>query len=67
MSRAAAADGAHDYHIRVHDDPRAIARDEWNALLAAQAEPTLFMRHEYLAALHESGSAVPRTGWTPHK
>ncbi|MFO1297626.1 MAG: peptidogalycan biosysnthesis protein [Rubrivivax sp.] len=66
MSRAAAADDAHDYHIRVHDDPRSIARDEWNALLATQAEPTLFMRHEYLAALHESGSAVPRTGWTPH-
>ena len=24
------------------------------------------MRHEYLAALHSSGSAVPRTGWAPH-
>ena len=23
------------------------------------------MRHEYLAALHQSGSAVPGTGWTP--
>ena len=23
------------------------------------------MRHEYLAALHTSGSAVPATGWTP--
>jgi predicted N-acyltransferase len=56
---------ANDYHTRVHDDPRAIERGAWNALLAQQAEPTLFMRHEYLCALHESGSAVPRTGWAP--
>jgi predicted N-acyltransferase len=27
--------------------------------------PRPFMRHEYLAALHESGSATPATGWTP--
>ncbi|MCW5635940.1 MAG: GNAT family N-acetyltransferase [Rubrivivax sp.] len=62
---ADAAAGAIDYHTRVHDDPRAVAREAWNALLARQAEPTLFMRHEYLVALHESGSAVPRTGWAP--
>ena len=37
----------------------------WNALLAQQSHPTPFMRHEYLAALHESGSATPRTGWMP--
>lgn len=37
----------------------------WNALLARQRTPTPFMRHEYLAALHDSGSAVPATGWTP--
>ena len=30
----------------------------WNALLAAQAAPSPFMRHEYLAALHEA--AAPR-------
>lgn len=38
----------------------------WNTLLAQQSHPTPFMRHEYLAALHESGSATPRTGWNPH-
>ena len=54
-----------DYVIEVHDSPLAIARAEWNALLAQQAEATPFMRHEYLAALHESGSASPQTGWTP--
>ncbi|MBL8343611.1 MAG: N-acetyltransferase [Rubrivivax sp.] len=54
-----------DYHTRVHEHPRGIVRDRWNTLLAAQAEPTVFMRHEVLAALHESQSAVPRTGWAP--
>jgi len=37
----------------------------WNTLLAAQSHPTPFMRHEYLAALAESDSATPRTGWAP--
>ncbi|MHB1201151.1 MAG: GNAT family N-acetyltransferase [Polaromonas sp.] len=41
---------------------------QWNALLAAQSPDGAgnpFMRHEYLAALHRSGSAIPATGWTP--
>jgi hypothetical protein len=54
-----------DYVTHVHDDPSFVDATAWNALLDVQARPTLFMRHEYLAALHESGSAVPRTGWTP--
>ena len=37
----------------------------WNTLLAQQSHPTPFMRHEYLTALESSGSATPRTGWTP--
>jgi predicted N-acyltransferase len=36
----------------------------WNALLAL-AGGSPFMRHEYLAALHDSGSAARDTGWTP--
>ncbi len=64
MSDVAAMDGM-DYHTRVHDDPRAIAGADWNALLSQQREPTVFMRHEYLSALHESASAVPHTGWAP--
>ncbi|WP_395700081.1 GNAT family N-acetyltransferase [Aquabacterium sp.] len=51
--------------IRVHDDPASIDPQAWNALLAQQARPTPFMRHEYLAALHASGSAVARAGWLP--
>ncbi len=37
----------------------------WNHLLAQQSHPTPFLRHEYLADLETSGSATPRTGWTP--
>lgn len=54
-----------DYVIRVHDDPRAIDAAAWNGLLASQGAPTPFMRHEFLAALHASGSAAPDSGWAP--
>ena len=56
---------AEDYLIRLHDDPRTIDAAAWNDLLARQSAPTPFMRHEYLAALHASGSAVPDSGWAP--
>jgi len=49
----------------VFDSPGPIDAQAWNALLAAQPHPTPFMRHEYLAALHDSGSATPATGWVP--
>jgi predicted N-acyltransferase len=50
---------------RVLASPLEVDASAWNTLLARQAQPTPFMRHEYLAALHESGSATPRTGWAP--
>ena len=50
---------------RVSDSLQDIDAAAWNALLALQHHPTPFMRHEYLAALEASGSATPRTGWTP--
>ncbi len=57
-----------DYVIRVLDAPGQVDGAAWNALLALQ-EPdgglNPFMRHEYLSAMHESGSATPATGWTP--
>jgi predicted N-acyltransferase len=62
---AAVKNDSNDYVTRVLASPLELPPSQWNALLAAHAEPSPFMRHEYLAALHESGSAVPKTGWTP--
>jgi predicted N-acyltransferase len=56
---------ASNYVTRVHDAVREIDAAAWNALLAQQEQPTPFMRHEYLADLERSGSAVATTGWTP--
>jgi predicted N-acyltransferase len=56
-----------DYVIRVLDSPHQINAAQWNTLLAAQ-DPAgglnPFMRHEYLAAMLDSGSATSATGWT---
>jgi predicted N-acyltransferase len=57
---------ANDYVIRVVQSPAELDAVQWNSLLAQQDEPTPFMRHEYLAALHHSGCARPGTGWAPH-
>ena len=59
---------SNDYVTRLLASPLDVDAAAWNALLAAQspgAAPSPFLRHEYLAALHESGSAAPDTGWTP--
>lgn len=54
-----------DYVIRVLPSPSDVTPEAWNALLAAQAEPSPFMRHEYLSALTDSRSATPDSGWLP--
>jgi uncharacterized protein len=54
-----------DYVTRIHSSPLEIDAQQWNALLATSDAPTPFMRHEYLAALHSSGSAVQDSGWLP--
>jgi predicted N-acyltransferase len=51
--------------IRIHGAASEIDAAAWDGLLAAQAAPSPFMRHAYLDALHRSGSASPRSGWTP--
>ena len=51
--------------IRVHPDPNDIDASAWDALLEQSPQPTPFMRHHYLAALHDSGCAVKETGWSP--
>jgi uncharacterized protein len=57
--------GLNDYVIRVLPSPSDVSPEAWNALLAAQAEPSPFMRHEYLSALTDSRSATPDSGWLP--
>ena len=52
-----------DYRIRVHDGPQEIPAAAWDELLSQQAHPTPFMRHAYLHALQDSGSACADTGW----
>ena len=61
MTQVQAIDEEHV--IRCHSDPSQVNAQAWNALLQGQAAPTPFMRMEYLRALHDSGSAVPQTGW----
>ncbi|RZL91772.1 MAG: N-acetyltransferase [Variovorax sp.] len=50
--------------IRIHHAASEIDPVAWDALLAAQAAPSPFMRHAYLDALQQSGSATPASGWT---
>lgn len=52
-----------NYVIRVHDHPGLVDAVQWNALLDLQPGATPFMRHEYFAAMHESASAIDKTGW----
>ena len=59
-----AAERSNRHVVRVFDHPAKIDAAQWNALLALQPSATPFMRHEYLLALHESGSASAAAGWT---
>ncbi|MCC2633751.1 MAG: family N-acetyltransferase, partial [Ramlibacter sp.] len=56
---------SNDYVTRVLRAPSEADASAWNALLA-RAGGSPFMRHEYLDALHASGSATAKTGWDPH-
>ena len=53
------------YRTQLIDDLTRIGGAAWNALHAADADATPFLRYEFLHALHASGCASPRTGWTP--
>ncbi|HDR9484341.1 TPA: N-acetyltransferase [Burkholderia aenigmatica] len=55
-----------DYRTGILSSPAEVPADEWNALLARDAQPTPFLRHEFLDALHIARCAVDDTGWSPH-
>ena len=68
MKKEPLKNNVNDYVIRVFESPLEVNANSWNSLLAQQnTTGTLnpFMQHEYLAAMHASGSASPETGWTP--
>lgn len=55
------------YEVRIFSGIEAVSASAWNALLAAHPSADAlnpFMRHEYLLAMQQSGSATPATGWT---
>lgn len=41
-----------------------VAPAAWDALAGTSIQP--FLTHAFLSALHDTGCATPRTGWTPH-
>jgi predicted N-acyltransferase len=57
---------ADDYVTQILSSPEDVDAQSWDKLLSMQAHASLFMRHAYLAAMHQSGSATPVTGWTPY-
>jgi predicted N-acyltransferase len=57
-------DLSNDYVTRFVASPSDVDATAWNGLLAL-AGGSPFLRHEYLVALHASGSAVRETGWAP--
>ena len=54
---------ATNYVTRVLNAPGEVGAAEWNALLVLEDDPSPFMCHAYLAAMHTSGAAVADTGW----
>ncbi|KWD52579.1 hypothetical protein WL67_17460 [Burkholderia ubonensis] len=54
-----------DYRTGILSSPAEVPAAEWNALVARDARPTPFLRHEFLDALHVARCAVDATGWSP--
>src|SRR5262245_4267557 len=47
--------------IKITEDLGTVPAEEWNALVDGHP----FLRHEFFSALHGTGCASPRTGWSP--
>jgi predicted N-acyltransferase len=54
-----------DYRTGLLASPLEVDAAQWNALLALQPQPTPFLRHEFLSALHTTRCAVDQAGWAP--
>ena len=53
------------YRMRLVDSLLEIGQANWDGLLQLQTKPNPFLSYAFLHALHESGSASTKTGWTP--
>ncbi|PPB85024.1 MULTISPECIES: GNAT family N-acetyltransferase [Mycetohabitans] len=53
-----------DYRTRILSSLAEVDASQWNALLAQQAQPTPFLRHEFLNALQATRCATVETGWS---
>jgi uncharacterized protein len=52
--------------LRIVDNISRISPADWNRCAAsASASTNPFLQHDFLAALEDSGSATPETGWAP--
>lgn len=54
-----------EYRIAVTSSLASFDARRWDELLLLQRQPSPFMKHAYLTALVDSGSACAATGWAP--
>jgi predicted N-acyltransferase len=54
-----------DYCTQIVSDLATIGRARWDSLVAQDPDATVFLRFDFLHALHASACAAPDTGWTP--
>ncbi|CAN7467031.1 GNAT family N-acetyltransferase [Trinickia sp. LjRoot230] len=54
-----------DYRMGLLASPLEVDASQWNTLLARQPQPTPFLRHEFLSALHAAQCTGERAGWAP--
>lgn len=59
-------DGPHSLTLTLHEGIEAMTPELWDGLVMARdGTDNPFMRHDFLAALEESGCIGPETGWVP--
>ena len=54
-----------DYCTQLVSDLAEVGRARWDALVAQDPDATVFLRFDFLHAMHASGCAAPDTGWAP--
>jgi predicted N-acyltransferase len=54
-----------NYRTRIVSSLAEVGQPAWDALVGMQPDANPFLSFAFLHALHESGSASPKTGWRP--